>query len=246
MMAELIDLKVDLIVTFGGPASEAAKKATSTIPIVMSMTGDVAAIGLIASLARPGANVTGISEEGTKLSAKRLEILRETVPQVSRVAVLWNTGDHAMMLRYGEVERAARILRVALQPLGVREPEDLDAAFSAMARNRPDALFVLTDSLTTVHRKRILELSATGRIPAMYEFAFLVQDGGLMSYGPNFDDMFRRAALYVDRILKGAKPSDLPVEQPTRYYLVINLKTAKALGVTIPPSVLLRADRIIE
>src|SRR5436309_14821391 len=147
MMAELIDLKVDLIVTFGGPASEAAKKATSTIPIVMSMTGDAAAIGLIASLARPGANVTGISEEGTKLSAKRLEILRETVPQVSRVAVLWNTGDHAMMLRYGEVERAERILRVALQPLGVREPGDLDVGVFAVDWKRSVGHFVLPDCL---------------------------------------------------------------------------------------------------
>jgi len=246
LVAELVDLKVDLIVTLGGPAAEAAKEATSTIPIVIASTGDAVGIGLIASLARPGGNITGITDQATELSAKRLELLKEAVPKASRIAVLWNADDRAMTLRYREIERAARILRVAVQPLGVREPDDFDVAFSAMTRERPDALFLVTDALTTLNRKRILEFAAVHRIPAMYEFGFLVRDGGLMSYGADFDDIWRRAAVYVDRILKGAKPGELPVEQPTRYYLLVNVKTAKALGLTIPASLLLRADELIH
>jgi putative ABC transport system substrate-binding protein len=246
LVAELVDLKVDLIVTLGGPAAEAAKEATSTIPIVIASTGDAVGIGLIASLARPGGNITGITDQATELSAKRLEFLKEAVPKASRIAVLWNADDRAMTLRYREIERAARILRVAVQPLGVREPDDFDMAFSAMTRDRPDALFLVTDALTTLNRKRILDFAAVHRIPAMYEFAFLVRDGGLMSYGADFDDIWRRAAVYVDRILKGAKPGELPVEQPTRYYLLVNVKTAKALGLTIPASLLLRADELIQ
>jgi putative ABC transport system substrate-binding protein len=246
LVAELVDLKVDLIVTLGGPAAEAAKEATSTIPIVIASTGDAVGIGLIASLARPGGNITGITDQATELSAKRLEFLKEAVPKASRIAVLWNADDRAMTLRYREIERAARILRVAVQPLGVREPDDFDMAFSAMTRDRPDALFLVTDALTTLNRKRILDFAAVHRIPAMYEFGFLVRDGGLMSYGADFDDIWRRAAVYVDRILKGAKPGELPVEQPTRYYLLVNVKTAKALGLTIPASLLLRADELIQ
>jgi putative ABC transport system substrate-binding protein len=246
LVAELVDLKVDLIVTLGGPAAEAAKEATSTIPIVIASTGDAVGIGLIASLARPGGNITGITDQATELSAKRLELLKEAVPKASRIAVLWNADDRAMTLRYREIERAARILRVAVQPLGVREPDDFDVAFSAMTRERPDALFLVTDALTTLNRKRILDFAAVHRIPAMYEFGFLVRDGGLMSYGADFDDIWRRAAVYVDRILKGAKPGELPVEQPTRYYLLVNVKTAKALGLTIPASLLLRADELIQ
>jgi len=191
-------------------------------------------------------NITGITDQATELSAKRLELLKEAVPKASRIAVLWNADDRAMTLRYREIERAARILRVAVQPLGVREPDDFDVAFSAMTRDRPDALFLVTDALTTLNRKRILDFAAVHRIPAMYEFGFLVRDGGLMSYGADFDDIWRRAAVYVDRILKGAKPGELPVEQPTRYYLLVNVKTAKALGLTIPASLLLRADELIQ
>jgi putative ABC transport system substrate-binding protein len=246
LVAELLDLKVDLIVTLGGPAAEAAKEATSAIPIVIASTGDAVGIGLIASLARPGGNITGITDQATELSAKRLELLKEAVPKASRIAVLWNADDRAMTLRYREIERAARILRVAVQPLGVREPDDFDVAFSAMTRDRPDALFLVTDALTTLNRKRIFDFAAVHRIPAMYEFGFLVRDGGLMSYGADFDDIWRRAAVYVDRILKGAKPGELPVEQPTRYYLLLNVKTAKTLGLTIPPSLLLRADELIQ
>jgi putative ABC transport system substrate-binding protein len=241
-----VGLKVDVIVTIGGPASEAAKQATATIPIVIAGAGDAVGTGLIASLARPGGNVTGITDQAVELSAKRLEFLKEAVPRASRIAVLWNADDRAMTLRYQQVEKAASILHVTVQPLGVREPDDFDVAFAAMTRERPDALFLVTDSLTTLNRKRVLEFAAQHRIPAMYEFSFLVRDGGLMSYGPNLEDNFHRAASYVDRLLKGAKPADLPVEQPTRYYLVISLKTAKALGLTIPQSLLLRADEVIQ
>ena len=181
-----------------------------------------------------------------ELSAKRLELLRETVPKASRIAIMWNQDDLGMTLRYREIDRAARALGVTVQALGVREPDDFGAAFFAMSRERPDALFLVTDVLTNLNRKRVMEFAETHRIPAMYEFSSFVQDGGLMSYGPSADDRFRRVAYYVDRIFKGAKPADLPMEQPTRYYLHINLKTAKALGIAIPNSILLRADKVIE
>jgi len=180
------------------------------------------------------------------LSAKRLGLLKEAVPSATRVAVIWNADDRAMTLRYGEVERAAHVLHVTVQALGVRESDDIDAALSVMTRKRPDALFVVSDALTNINRKRILDFAATHHIPAMYEYSFYVRDGGLMSYGPTLDDMFRRAALYVDRILKGAKPGELPVEQPTRYYLLVNGNTAKTLDLTIPQPLLLRADEVIR
>ena len=246
LAAELVALKVDLIITFGSPAALAAKEASSTIPIVMALSGDPEGVGLVASLARPGGNVTGVTDNATALSAKRLELLKEAVPTASRIAILWNARDQAMTLRYREIDRAAHVLGVSVQPLGVREPDDFDNAFAAMDRERPDALFMVTDSLTNLNRKRVLDFAEMRRIPAMYEYAPLVRDGGLISYGPSFDDMFQRAAIYVDKILKGAKPSELPVEQPTRYYLVVNLKTAKALGLTIPQPLLLRADEVIQ
>ena len=246
LAAELVELKTDLIVTFGGKAALAAKVATSTVPIVFVGGGDAVGIGLIASLSRPEGNITGISDQANELSAKRLELLKEVVPRATRVAVLWNADDRAMTLRYREIERAASILRITVQPLGVREPDDFERAFSAMTRQRPDALLLVTDALTNLNRKRVLDFAGAYNIPAMYELGFLVRDGGLMSYGPNFDDILGRAAVYVDKILKGAKPSDLPVEQPTRYYLLVNLKTAKALGLTIPQSLLLRADEVIQ
>src|SRR5438876_133161 len=246
LAAELVALKVDLIITFGSPAAAAAKEASSTIPIVMALSGDPEGVGLVASLARPGGNVTGVTDNATALSAKRLELLKEAVPTASRIAVLWNARDQSMTLRYREIDRAARVLGVSVQPLGVGEPDDFDHAFAAMDRERPDALFMVTDSLTNLNRKRVLDFVEMRRLPAMYEYASLVREGGLISYGPSFDDMFRRTAVYVDKILKGAKPSELPVEQPTRYYLVVNLKTAKALGVTIPQSLLLRADEVIQ
>ena len=243
---EIVRSNVDLIVTLGGPPSEAAKAATSTVPIVMVAAGDAVGIGLVASLARPGGNVTGITDVAATMSAKRLELLKEILPTASRIAILWNASDRGMTLRYQEIERGANLLRVTVQALGVREPDDFDSAFAAMVRARPDALLLVADALTNLNRRRVLEFAAAHRIPAIYELDFLVRDGGLMSYGQKLDDTFRRAAFYVDRILKGAKPGDIPVEQPTRYYLFINLKTAKALGLTIPPAVLLRADGVIE
>jgi putative tryptophan/tyrosine transport system substrate-binding protein len=202
--------------------------------------------GLVKSLARPGGNLTGISDPATELSTKRLGLLKEAVPSATRVAVMWNSGDRAMTLRYGEVERAARVLHVTVQPLGVREPEDIDEALSTMSREHPDALFLVSDALTNINRKRILDFAATHHIPAMYEFSFYVRDGGLMSYGPTMDDMFQRAAIYVDKILKGARPGELSVEQPTRYYLLVNLQTAKTLDLTLPQPLLLRADEVIQ
>ena len=246
LAAELIGLDVDLLLTQGAPAADAAKRATSTIPIVVVVPGDADATGLVASLARPGGNVTGISDPATELSAKRLGLLKEAVPSASRVAVMWNANDPAMTLRYGEVEKAARVLHVSIEPLGVRGSDDIDAALATMTREHADALFLVADSLTVVNRKRIIDYAATHHIPAMYEISLYVQDGGLMSYGPNMDDLYRRAALYADRIFKGAKPSELPVELPTKYEFVIDLKTAKSLGLTIPQPMLLRADEVIQ
>src|SRR6266850_195879 len=246
LAAELVGLKVDVIVTTGGPASAAAKQATASIPIVLGNVGDADSIGLIDSLARPGGNVTGVTDQSVELSAKRLEVLKDAIPKAERIAVLWNADDRGMTLRYSNVEKAARELRVTVQPLGVREPDDFDAAFSAMMQHRPDALFLVTDALTLLNRKRVIDFALTHRIPAMYEFGSLVRDGGLMSYGADPDTNYRRAASYVDRIFKGAAPSTLPVERPSRYYLTINLKTARALGLTFPPSMLLRADQVIE
>jgi putative ABC transport system substrate-binding protein len=246
LAAELVRLRVDVIVTVGGPPAEAAKRATSIIPIVIVAAGDPVGTGLITSLARPGENVTGITDQAIELIPKRLELLKEMVPKASRMAVLWNSADRAMTVRYKQVETAARALGVRVQPFGVLDPSDFDGAFSAMTRERPDAIFIISDPLIRLNRRRVLDFAATKRLPAMYELNVYVSDGGLMSYGPSFSDMWPRAASYVDKILKGARPGDLPVEQPTRYYLVINLKTAKSLGLTVPPSVLIRADEVIR
>ena len=246
LAAELVGLPVDLLLTAGAPAAEAAKKATSTIPIVFVAPGDAAATGLVTSLARPGGNITGISDPATELSSKRLGLLKEAVPSATRVAVMWNANDPAMTLRYEEVERAAGVLHISVEPLGVRGPDDIDTALLTMTRERPDAVFLVSDALTNINRKRIIDFAATHHIPAMYEFGYYVRDGGLMSYGPNMDNMFRRAALYVDRIFKGAKPGDLPVELPMTFELIINHKTANSLGLTIPQSLLLRADEVIQ
>ena len=244
---ELVRLKVDVIVTQGGPATVAAKRATSTIPIVIATpAGDVVVTGIVASLARPGGNVTGLSDESIQLSAKRMQLLKEAVPAAKRLAILWNADDDGMTLRYQEIQKAARVLGVAIQPLGVREPSDFDGAFSEMTRQRPDALFLVADALTGLNRKRVLDFATAHRLPAMYELDFLVKEGGLMSYGPGLRDSFRTAATYVDKILKGTKPGDLPVQNPTQYYLTINLKTAKALGLSIPQSLLISADEVIE
>jgi len=246
LAAELVQLRVDAIVVLGWLATQAVRRATSTIPIVIAGVGDAVESGLAASLTRPGANLTGMSDLEADLSSKRLQLLKETVPQASRIAVLWNQDDLAMTLRYRKIDAAAHALGVTVQALGVREPDDFEVAFSAMKRERPDALFLVTDALTNLNRKRVIEFAALHRIPAMYENGTYVQDGGLLSYGSNLEDSLRRTAYYVDRILKGAKPGDLPMEQPTRYYLFVNTKTAKTLGLTLPQSVVLRADKVIE
>jgi putative ABC transport system substrate-binding protein len=246
LAAELVGLHVDVIVTVGGPSCAAASQASPSIPVVMALVGDADGLGLIDSLARPGGHVTGVTDQSVELSAKRLEIITEAVPHAARIAVLWNASDRGMTLRYHEVEKAARTLHVSVQPLGVREPDDFAVAFSAMIAHRPDALVMVTDALTQLNRRRVIDFALTHRIPAMYEAGPLVQDGGLMSYGANPDDNFRLAARYVDRIFRGSSPGTLPVQRPGRYYLTINLKTAKALGLAIPPALLLRADQVIE
>jgi putative tryptophan/tyrosine transport system substrate-binding protein len=246
LAAELVRLKVDVIVTQGTPATLAAKRATTTIPIVMVGTGDPLTTGLVASLARPRGNVTGSTQLGAGLATKRLEILKEAVPKVSRVAFLWNPANPDQKSHFHEVQTGARSLNVALQSVEVRSRGELEQAFTAMMRERPSALLMTADS---VHQRLIddvLTFASRNRLPAMYQVKENVERGGLMSYGASTPDLLRRAATYVDRILKGAKPADLPVEQPTKFELVINLKTAKALGLTIPPSLLARADQIIE
>ena len=246
LAAELIDLKVDLVVTNGGYPARVLMRQTSTIPIIFVGAADPERVGLVGNLARPGGNVTGFANSASALSAKRLQILKEAVPTASRIAVLWNEKDNEMTLRYREIDRAAQALGVSIQPRGVGAPDDFEPAFDAMARDRPDALFMITDALTNLNRQRVVDFAASHRLPAMYEFASLVHEGGLMSYGASSDDMYVRAAGYIDKIFKGMKPGDLPVEEPTRYHLVINLKTAKALGLTFPQSLLLRADEKIE
>ena len=246
LAAELVQRRVDTIVVLGWPATYALKSATATIPIVIAGGGDAVESGLVASLSRPGGNLTGISDMAVELSAKRLELLKETFPKASRIAILWNQDDLGMTLRYRQIDRAARALGVTVQALGVREPDDFGVAFSAMTRERPDALFLVADMLTNLNRKRVIDFAATHRIPAMYDSSLVVADGGLMSYGPSNVDSLRRVAYFVDRILKGAKPADLPMEQPTRFYLLINMKTAKALSIKIPDSIMLRADKLIE
>jgi putative tryptophan/tyrosine transport system substrate-binding protein len=243
LAADLVRLKMDVIVAQGGSAIEAARRATTTIPIVVApAAGDAVAVGWISTLARPGGNITGLSDESVQLSAKRMELLKEAVPKAALIAIVWNANDHGMTLRYREIEKAARTLRVEVLPLGVREVE----AFEAMTRRKPDAMFVVTDVFTGMNRRRFIEFAATHRIPAMYETSVYVREGGLMSYGPSFEDGFREAAGYIDRIFKGAKPVDLPAVQPRRYYLAVNLKVAAALGLTLPQSLLLRTDELIQ
>jgi putative ABC transport system substrate-binding protein len=212
----------------------------------MAQSDDPVESGFVASLARPGGNVTGLTTVSPQLSGKRLALLKEAVPKVTRVAVLWNVANPVAALQLRETQVAARTLGLKLQSLEVRAPKDLDRAFAAMRKERVGALVVLPDLMFFDHQKRLADLVAKSRLPAIYEEREFAEAGGLMAYGPNYKDLFRRAATYVDKILKGTKPGDLPVEQPTKFELVINLKTAKALGLTIPPSVLLRADQVIQ
>jgi putative ABC transport system substrate-binding protein len=249
LAAELVALKVDVIVAAGTPHALAAQQATRTIPIVLTGAGDPVASGLVSSLARPGGNVTGLSMLTPELVGKRLELLKQAVPGVSRVAVLWQPGDYGERTEKDilkEAEVTARALGVRLQVVEARGPQDFDRAFSDMTRARAGALIVLGSSMFFTERRRLVDLTAKHRLPGVYSARDSVDVGGLMSYGANLADMFRRAATYVDKILKGAKPGDLPVEQPTNFELVINLKTAKALGLTIPQTLRQRADEVIQ
>jgi putative ABC transport system substrate-binding protein len=248
LAAELVRLKVDLIVASAGTqAATAAKNATETIPIVMIYVRDPVGTGLIASLARPGGNVTGVSgSAGLELFAKQLELLKETVPKIRRVAILSNPDNAYHQLAIREVNVAARSLGVQLQLLEARGPNEFDGAFAAMAKERVGALLVLSDAIFSSHRTRLADLAARSRLPAAYGVRDSVEAGGLMSYGPSLLDSYRQAATYVDKILKGAKPADLPVEQPMKFELVLNLKTAEALGLTIPPLILFQADEVIR
>jgi putative ABC transport system substrate-binding protein len=246
LAVELTRLPLDVVLTQSFPAALAAKQATSTIPIVVMGAGDPVATGLVASFARPGGNITGVSALETELSGKRLELLKEAFPKLARVAVLWNAADFGMTLKFREIELAAQALRMTVQPSAVREPKDFDSVFSEMIRKRPDALFVITDPLTQLNRKQLVELATKNRLPAMYENAPYVDDGGLMAYGPSQAENLKIALQHVDKILKGTKPSELPIEQPTKFEFIINLKAAKQIGVTIPPNVLARADKVIR
>ena len=250
LFTELVRLKVDLILTQGGtPAVRAAKQANITVPIVAPAMADPVSDGLIASLARPGGNITGSTFLGPGLVPKRLELLKEAVPGASRVAVLWHPGvygDRTMRAMLTETELAAQTLNLQLQLLDARGPNDFDRAFSAMTRGRASALVVFPSPMFYGEHKRIVDLATKHRLPAIYAFREAADAGGLMAYGANLPDLFRRAATQVDKILKGAKPADLPVEQPTKFELVINMRTARALGLTIPQSLLLRADEIIQ
>jgi putative ABC transport system substrate-binding protein len=244
LAAELVQLKVDVIVTQGEVMTRPVKEATSTIPIVMASSGDPVEAGLVASLARPAGNVTGLSSVSPDITGKRLQLLKEAVPRVSRVAILYNPTNLATVLGVKEAQVAARTLGLTVQPVEVRAPDDLGPAFDAMTRERAQALFLFGDPFTITHQRRTLDLAAKRRLPTTCNWP--ESAGCLISYGPDRLDMFRRAATFVDKILKGAKPADLPVEQPTKFELVINLKTAKALGLTIPRSVLGLADQVIQ
>jgi putative ABC transport system substrate-binding protein len=250
LAAELVALKVDVIVATGGTvATLAAKQATTTIPIVFPAVGDPVDEGVVTSLARPGGNATGFSIVVAELAAKSLELLKQAVPAVSRVALLLKPDtmpDRARKKRLAAAEVAARALSLRLDIFEARVPEDFERAFSDMMRARAGALSVLATPLFESHRRRLVDLAAKNRLPTVYPFRVWAEVGGLMSYGPDIVDLYRGTAIYVDKILKGARPSDLPVEQPTKFELVINLKTAKTFGLTIPPSLLLRANQVIE
>jgi putative ABC transport system substrate-binding protein len=243
---DLARLKVDAIVAVADPAVEAARNATSTIPIVMVAVGDAVGAGFIASMARPGGNITGIGALSVDLSGKRLELLKQILPRASRVGVLWNPANPAGILGFRETESAARRLGVTLQSLPVRRPEEIAPAFAAMVHERVEGFVLVTDPLTWTTRPEIVQLATKNRLPAVYELREYVDAGGLASYGPSLVELSRRTAAYVDKILKGVKPADLPVEQPTHLELVLSVKAAQALAIAIPQAVSLRADHVIQ
>ena len=247
LAAELVRLQPNVIVTAGTPGALAAMQATKTIPIVMASSGDPVGAGLVTSLARPGGHVTGFTIVGPQIEGKRLDLLKEAVPELSRVAVLWNPSYPASVSYFNTIENAGRTLRISLDPVAeVRRANELDNAFFAIASARPRALLVVADRFLLAHRKRIVEFAVAKRLPGMFPYREYVEAGGLMSYAPSNIELFRGAATYVDKILKGAKPGDLPVQEPTKLELIVNLKTSKAIGLTVPESFLLRADELIE
>jgi putative ABC transport system substrate-binding protein len=246
LAAELVRLKVDVIVTTGPAPTRPAKEATSTIPIVMAFDNDPVGNGFVASLARPGGNITGLSTLAPEISGKQLEVLKEIVPRLSRVAVLGSSTTPGNAQSLKETELAAGAFGVKVQYLDVRDPKDIDTAFRATGKGRADAILVLTSPVFNPYRTEIADLAVKNRLPAIYSTPEFVEDGGLMTYGVSLTDLYRRAATYVDKILKGAKPVDLPVEQPIKFEFIINLKAAKQIGLTIPPNVLARADRVIK
>jgi len=246
LATELVNLKVDLIVTGGPTATRAAQQATRTLPVVMAWGGDPVEARFVASLAQPGSNITGLTSMATELGSKRLGLLKEAVPHISRVAVLWNPSHSEASASFRETEGATRALGLSLESIEVRSATDLEGAFRRAVTRHADALTVLLDPVTLLNEAKVAELAARSRIPSIFYERRFATAGGLMAYGPLDEDLHRRAAGYVDKILKGAKPADLPVEQPTKFELVINLKAAKALGLTIPPSLLQRADEIIR
>ena len=246
LVTELIAAKVDVIVTAGTPAALAVKKATSTVPLVMVAVGDPVGTGLVPSLARPDGNLTGLSSVAPDLEGKRLELLREIVPSVSRIAVFLNSVNpfHATSMR--QAQTAGKTLGIKVQQYDIRKSEDLDGAFAAIRKERPDALLILADRVFLHNRERIVDFTGEQHLPNVNAYKELVEAGGLISYGPSYEDMHKRAAIYVNKILKGAKPGNLPIEQPTKFTLIVNLKAAKALGISMPPAVLSRADEVIE
>ncbi len=246
LAAELVRLKVDVIVTGGPTDTRAAKQATTALPIVMAQDSDPVGSGFVASLARPGGNVTGLSTLAPELSGKQLELLKEIVPKLSRVAVLGNSTEPGNAQALKEIELAAGAFKVQLQNLDVRDSKDIETAFSAIKKERARAFIVLRNPVTSAHRKQVVELAAKSRLPAMYVSPEWVEAGGVMSYAPDIRDNWRRAAVFVDKILNGAKPADLPVEQPMKFEFIVNLKAAKQIGLTIPPNVLVRANRVIR
>ena len=243
---ELVRLKVDVIVAINTQAALAAKRATATTPIVIARVSDPVRTGLVASFAHPGGNITGLTGFSDELSGKRLALIREILPRVSRLAVLWNAGNPGIELSVKEMERPSAKFGIELRLHGVKGADDLRPALEGVARERAGALFVFDDVLMTSHKTQILDWTARVRLPVISQYAELAEAGGLMAYGPNIPDIYRRAATYVDKILKGAKPADLPVEQPTKLELVLNLKSAKTLGIKIPDSILVRADKVLE
>jgi putative ABC transport system substrate-binding protein len=246
LMAELVAAKVDVVITRSYPVALAAKEHGGGIPVVVTEAGDPVGTGLVASVARPGGAVTGVSEIATELAAKRLQLLKDTVPSVRSVAVLWNLDDTAMTLRYRAAEAEAPKLGISIVAEGVRAPDDFGAAFAAMTKNPPDAILMVADPLTVFNRQKIIDFAIAHRIPSVFEQQAFAQDGGFMSYGPNEDETLDRAVALADRILRGAKPAELPLELPTRFAFAINLKTAKAIGMSVPESALSRADEVIE